>query len=554
MKRIYFAVVCLVLVSALFSASNKPATGLAQSTQASETLVIIGFQAIDGNSRYITNMLESRDLNALFSSSDHFRHIMGREVSNIMRTEGITSTMERLSSDEAAQIGAKLDASIVIWGTVVSINNTQFRMSGTMRSMRTGNVSQFSFLVERDRNQREDALRTELYQKISDFSKSELSRLFDMALQHYHNRTFESAETMFLRVVGIDKENLDAYYYLGIMQFEQNRFGQAVDYYNQGLTVDPYNETLLLSVANAYRRQGLTNQAIEALEKVAESKSDKNIYYNIALLYNERGLSNEVMDVLDKALEIDPEFEEAHTLYADTSYDNRNFEKAIEHLLFLSEQKPDDDEVARRLALSYQRTGQLDRAIERYLAIIETDKNNNRAYVNLANAYRAIALENPNDATRYNRLALQAFSDALRLNPNNARIEISISDVHLALNDLTNSERFANSARQRQNDLYEASVILGTIAQRKGIEIYNNYVELQSITDSGNLWGQELNDTIARRDRTRAEAHTLFNQSESFFREALEKTDVDRIKNDINHRIQGNQQYINLTRPDFFNE
>ena len=539
MKKICFILLMLTFSCVLF---------------AKENLVIIGFQALDGNSRNITNMLERRDLGALFNSSDHFNLIMGREVNNAMRALNISSTMERLSSDEANLIGEQLEASIVIWGTVVGINNTEFRMSGTMRAMRTGNVSSFSFIVERDRTQRENALRTELYPRLTEFAHSEMTRIYDMALQHYHNRNFESAEPMFLRVIGIDEGNIDAYYYLGIMQFEQNRFPQAVEYYNRGLQIDPDNEVLLLSIANAYRRQGLRNQAIDALYKVADIRSDKNIYYNIALLYNESGMLEQTQATLDKALELDPDFEEAHSLYAEITYDSRDYEKAITHLLFMSELRPDDEETARRLALSYQRTGQLDRAIDRYLGIIEVDSSNITAIINLANAYRAIAIDSPNEAARFNREALQAFLSALRLNPNNARVEMSVSDTYLALNDLVNAERYANQALQKQDDIYEASLILGTIAQRRGIERYNEFVELQTITDSGELFGSNLDETIVRRNRTRAEAHTLFNNADAFFKAAMEKTNVDRIKSDINTRIQGNQQYINLTRPDFFNE
>ena len=553
MKKVYIVIIVFMVVSVLFAGSKKtPAVNLTQNLHAGENLVIIGFQALDGNSRNVTNMLERRDLNAVFGPSTYFNLIMGRDVTNAMRDLRISSTMERLSSEEAAQIGERLDAAIIIWGTVVSINNTQFRMSVTVQSLRTGNVQSFSFTLERGGNQ--EAIRTGLYDRASEFSRGEVSRIYDMALQHYHNRNFESAESMFLRVTSIDRENIDAYYYLGFMQFEQSRFSQAVDYYNRGLEIDPNSETLLLSVANAYRRQGMRNQAIEALEKVAENRSDIHIYYNIALLYSESANIDDAMAALDRALTIDTEFEDAHKLYSEIAYDNRIYDKAIEHLLIVTELRPEDEESARRLALSYQRTGQLDRAIERYLAIIEADETNFRAYLNLANAYRAMALENPNDANRLNRQALQAFTEALRLNQNNARIELSISDVHLALNDLTSSERFANLALQRMDDLHEASIILGSIAQRRGIERYNQFVDLQSLTDSGNLWGQELNDTIATRDRTRAEAHALFNLTNRHFNDALQKVDNDRLRNEINQRIQANQQYVNMTRPDFFQD
>lgn len=540
MKKIILAMISLILLSNVFAAG-------------AEKLVIIGFDAVDRDSRYIKTMLDRRDINAVFGADEHFELVFGRPVTNVMRDEKIEANMEILTSTEAGVIGEKLDASIAVWGTIVKVSDTMFRISGSMKSIRSDTVARFSFEVSRDRNQREQALRSQLLARLHEFSKGEMSKMFDIALQQFNNKQFDSAETQFLRITRIDPSNIDAYFYLGWIQFEQNRFSRAVDYYNMGLDIDPENERLLLYVSEAYRRQGLLDKAIEALEKVAESKSDKLIYINIAQMYKDRNVINSAMETLDKALALDPEFEAAHNLYAEIAYDNRLFEKAIPHLVFITNLRPDDEDAARKLALSYQRTGQLTKAIERYQEIIAQDKNNVRAYLNLASAYRAIAFENTAESNKFNRQALQAFLEARKIDTENARIEVSIADVYYALNDMQNAERFANNAKQKQSDLHEASTILGMVAQKRGIDKYNTYVELQNRTDSGNLFGRELDDTIALRDKTKAEAHTFFNQADKFFKEALGVADSERVRSDLNSKIQMNQQYINQTKPDFFN-
>ena len=539
MRKGFFLMFILLIVSTMF------ATG-------TERLVILGFDPMDRDSRTATTALTSRDLNTVFGADDHFKLVIGRDVRNAMVAENIAQNMETLTAHEAGIIGERLEASIVVWGTVVRVSDTVFRMSGSMRSQRTGTTASFSVQFGRAADHRRDVLRTELLPRLHEFSKTEVSKMFDLALQLFHSRLFDSAEESFREIVLIDRTNAYAWFYLGFIQFEQNRFSQAVEFYNQGLAVDPNNERILAGIADAYRRQGLLDQAIQALERLAQTRSDINIYRQIATMYRDRGMIQESLAALDKAIAIDAEFEPVRRLYAEVAYDNQLFERAIEHLLFITELRPDDEESARRLAISFQRTGQLGLAIERYQAIIAADRNNVRAHLNLASAYRAIALENAAEATRYNRLALQAFMDARRIDDQNPRIEISISDVHLALNDLTNAERFANAARQKQANLHEATTILATIAQRRGIERYNSFVELQGRTESGNYFGSELDGLIGRRDTTRREAHAFFNQSGAFLRESLANADNDRTRNDINRRIQENQQYINLTMPDFF--
>jgi len=521
-----------------------------------ERLVILGFDHADRESRYITGMLDRRDLNAILGSDGHFQVVMGREVANAFRAEGITQNMNTITSHEAGIIGERLNADLVIWGTVVSTSGTLFRMSGSMRSQRTENIQPFSLQVARDRSQRENALRTDLLARLKDFSRTEATRMFDQALQLFHNNLLDSAETAFRRIVRMDRYNMDAWYFYGFIQLSNNRFAQATEIFLQGLEVEPDNETLLLNLAEAYRRQDMLDLSIQTLERVAITRSDIGIYQNIAMMERDRHNINNALSALDKALEIDPNSEPVRRLYADITFDNSMFDRAIEHLLFITDVSPEDEESARRLALSFQRTGRLDEAIAQYRSIIAGDNNNLRAFLNLASAHRAQALENLPEANRLNRLALDAFMNARRIDPNSARVEISIADVYLALNDFPNAERFANAARQKQADLFEASLILGTVAQRRGIERYNAFVDLQTKTDSGNLFGRELDNAITQRDTTRREAHNFFNQAQANFREALGKVGAgavnDRLRNDINNRIQGNQQYINLTVPDFF--
>jgi tetratricopeptide (TPR) repeat protein len=539
MKKLLFVLLLVMYSISLF------ATG-------AENLVIIGFKDMDRDSRYITNIMESRDIRDVFGKSEHFRLIHGREVTNAIRALKITTSVDLLSSDQATQIGEKLNASMVVWGQVNRINDTQFRITGSMLSQRTGSVRAFSMTVTRDRNQRQNALRSELQTQLYEFSKGEMNRMFAIAEQQYLNENLENAERLFQNIVNIDPNNVDAYFYLGRISFDQNRMTQAIDHFVAGLEKDPNSEKILRSLSIAYRIQGRLADAIDCLERVAVINPDKIVYLHIAMMQRDRNMISQAFAALDYAMAIDPDYLEGHDLYADIAYANQMFDIAITHLEFLTNAQPEDDEYARKLAISYQRTGQLDKAIERYQAIIASDRTNLRAHQNLSAAYRTLAVENVSESTRFNRLALAALQEAAKIAPTNASIEVGIADIHFALNDMANAERFANSARQKQANLPEASTILGAVAQKRGIDRYNSFVELQNRTDSGGLFGKQLDDTIALRDKTKSDAHTLFNAADRHFREALGMAENERLRSDINAKIQGNRQYIELTRPDFF--
>ena len=525
-----------------------------------ENLVILGFEHLDQDSRSFLTNLNERNLKAVPTATENFNLIMGKDVEKAMKEAGITSRLMTIHADDAGRVGEALNAAIVIWGTVSKVNNNIFRLSGTMRSQRTGTVQPFSIELSKiDKNQRNQSLKTELFDKLSDFSKGELPTMYEQAILQFMNKQYNSADAQFQRIVAIDSQNTEAYLYLGRIKADQRMFREAAVYYNQGLEIDPDNEDLLRYLSVAYRDQGLIDLSIETLEKIAEARVNRGepdiaIYYNIATQYKDRGRNDEAMIALDHALEIDPEHEISHKLYSEIAFESGNFEEAIPHLEFILDIRPEDQDSASRLARSYQRTGQLDRAIEKYQTNIKNNPNNISAYLNLASAYITMGQDqnNVNETTRLNRLAIQTYLDAQTIDKNNAGIDSNIAGTYLNLDDLTNAERFANAARQKQVSLIDPHIILGTIAQRRGIMKDNEFIELQKICDSGDLFGKELDDTIAKRDQAKRDAHTLFRNAEIHFNDALTHTDSERTKNDLNQRIRQNSDYIERTKPGLF--
>jgi tetratricopeptide (TPR) repeat protein len=523
---------------------------------ATEHLVVIDFVARDRDSRTFAGTL-NKDIANIFGKSEHFKVIMGRDVANAKRALHITNTSANISADEAGRYGEHLNASIVVWGTTEKVNNTTFRVAVTMRSQRTGSINTFNIQLPQERRSRETMMREDMLTRIQNFSKEEMEKLVAIAIQQYNNREFATAERQFLQIISIDPGNADALFYLADMQFRASNFTEAIEYSNRGLVTDPSHIRLLEVFSEAHTRLGNFNEAITSRVDLSNIRGDKLDHKILADLYKAIENFTEALLSAERALAIDPEYTVARETFADIAYDNRLYDRAIPHLEFLADANPEDEEYARKLAFSYARTGQLDKAIERYQNMIRNDRNNINAYINLGNAYRQLADENPREADRYNRLALNTFLDAKKTNISNVRsatrVEASIANVYLTLNDLTNAERFANSTRQLDSSSHEAFIILGLIAQRRGVSLFNSFVELQRQTDSGNHFGTELDNLISRRERTKADAHSQFNRADGFFRDAHRVAETDRLRSDINSRISGNRQYIENTKPDFFN-
>ncbi|HOE90902.1 MAG TPA: hypothetical protein PLV22_02920, partial [Candidatus Cloacimonadota bacterium] len=150
-------------------------------------------------------------------------------------------------------------------------------------------------------------------------------------------------------------------------------------------------------------------------------------------------------------------------------------------------------------------------------------------------------------------LALETYKKLEKMMPQSGVVDVSIADINLNMNNLAQAEKYANSAITKDNEIYEPYLILASINQKRGIAKQAEYVDLQKKTDSGNLYGAELDNTIKVRDNAKAAANQLFRKADEMFKAAKGKAKSQSVISDIDHRIQSNNQYIDMTKKDFFN-
>ena len=68
------------------------------------------------------------------------------------------------------------------------------------------------------------------------------NKTFKEAVRLFEENKFDEALKKFEQVVEIDANNDEAYYYLGKIQNKFQNFGQAINYYNEALKINPDNE------------------------------------------------------------------------------------------------------------------------------------------------------------------------------------------------------------------------------------------------------------------------------------------------------------------------
>jgi tetratricopeptide (TPR) repeat protein len=530
LRTIMIAMLLVLAAATLFSATT-------------QTIAIIDFEPEERSARTITGqMLHARrgDFVSTFGDYPQYELMSLGDGRDALKAQGLSS-VSNLSRQDASEIGNRLEADIVLWGTVSDASSTEIRMIANVLNVRSGSISQLRFNLPKKSADRRNALKTQLIDNIAEIAGGELIRLFEIGEQQLSTQNYNSAYDTFSRVVEIDPENLEAFFYLGYIQFLLNDFSQSVYYYERALELDPEDERILNNIAESLRRDGRYEDAIAYLRQLAELSPDELIWFRIANLYLDMSLPYEAMEALNEALELNPEYERAHYRLGVLLFDNEFIPESIEHLEFVAERDPEDDLINRKLTAAYMRTGQLDQAIVNYQNQIERNPDNTTAYLNLAGAYRTL---------ERNEEALQALNKLLEIDQQNPTVYIRMADVLISLGRLDDAERRANAAMNLDPDLYEPYMLLSQIAQIRGYSRYETFIDVDE--RAREAYGSEANRLISQRDSARNDANNFFTASKNHLETAQTKTNEASIIRDINARKQVLNQLIEETKPTFF--
>jgi tetratricopeptide (TPR) repeat protein len=389
MKKFILITLTLILISTILYA---------------EKIAILEFEKKDRASDYVANALMSRDFKDVFKDYENFELIKKKSVKNAIESSGYTNLFY-LGKDEIAAIGEQLEADILLWGTVTSISNSDFKITAKIFSMKSKDVISVTFNVKKDGNQRKQALKDNLISKIEEFSKGEINKLLSIAIQHFNSENYTAAEETFLNALELEN-NIEANFYLGLINYINCNYEESEKYYLNALELDPNNRDILDYLCGTYLKKENYEDAVDALVRIAENENDKEVWLRIGDIYSEIEYYDEAQEAYENALEVDPEFGEAQVGLGYLLYELELYEDAIEYLEL--------------------ETGKLDSAIEQYQKIILEQPDNIHTYMKLANLYNA--------TEQYDKALETAFA-LKEIEPENPKVFILLATAYSSLKE-----------------------------------------------------------------------------------------------------------------------
>lgn len=118
---------------------------------------------------------------------------------------------------------------------------------------------------------------------------------------------FDEAVEKFLRVVGMDPLNANAYYYLAAAYSQMEEFYRAVPYYQKALELNPELTKTHFQLGVAYYQMKEYANALDSLSRAEEySPQDAMVYYYQGVVYYDMGRYYKSVMPFRKVRELDP--------------------------------------------------------------------------------------------------------------------------------------------------------------------------------------------------------------------------------------------------------
>ncbi len=193
-----------------------------------------------------------------------------------------------------------------------------------------------------------------IFQEIIKLYPQNTDARFYLGVIYYQKHQEADAEKLFNSI--LDEIQCDrTYNYLGLLKLDQQKIGDAINYFQFAIKIEPNNAFYHYNLGTAYSLNGWLMEAEQSFKK-AVSLEQSNLIYNYALayLYYERHDYNKALETIEHILALNANYTDAIILKAMLSAKNGNIIDAKNSLHQLAESVTNNDFLYYAMAKIYK--------------------------------------------------------------------------------------------------------------------------------------------------------------------------------------------------------
>ncbi len=235
---------------------------------------------------------------------------------------------------------------------------------------------------------------------------NQLNELFNQARLLLSESKYEEAIKLFQEILTQDTQHQESLHFLGLTYAQMGKMKEALDFLQQANAINP-EPYLLNNLANAYKKNNQLDEAIKHYLKAIElAPNYAQAHSNLANLYALQNKYEEALSHYIKATHAAPDFSSAHFNLGLLFLKNNQLDAAKTQFNNVLALNPDSIEAQFYLGVLYLEKNDLDKAEQALQIVIKHHNEHVEALVNLG----VIALKR-----EQNQRAVDYFSKALAL-------------------------------------------------------------------------------------------------------------------------------------------
>jgi len=225
-----------------------------------------------------------------------------------------------------------------------------------------------------------------------------------------------------------EKTGISESYDLADQYMREGRYEEAIELYHKLAEINPEDDSIVMSLAWAYRDSGRLSDAVSCLEKLLEKELKRKLFTGFAFdelvkIYRNEGNYERLVVICEAAVAAQPNDISLLTTLGDSYLGAKRTDRAIEIFEILTKMDPDDPALFRSLGNAHVKAGDFEKAEDAYNSAISVEPTDEyRIYNEMGNVL--------SHAEQYGR-AETALRRSLDCHPDQPLVHCALGDVFI---------------------------------------------------------------------------------------------------------------------------
>ncbi len=261
----------------------------------------------------------------------------------------------------------------------------------------------------------------ELYRKLLDEQPEHIDALFFLGTLNLQQENYDTARTYFIKTLMLKPEHAMAHCNLGTALQKSGNLDGAIESYNKSISLRPDYADAHYNLGNALKEHGQLDKAAESYGQAILYRQDyADAYYNLGNVLKAQHKPDKSVDCFSKAISLKPDYAMAHCNLGSVLQELGKIDEAIASYKIATTLKPDYTMAYCNLGTAFQELGKIDEAIKIYKKALSFKPDFVMAYCNLGSAFQESGLMNE---------AETCYKKAIALNPDYAMAYSNLGSI-----------------------------------------------------------------------------------------------------------------------------